>query len=160
MSHIWHMSRRSMLFLAICFSFQAASSTPQSQDQQIAPPQSIPLTSVATSYPLSLNLQDASIQDQIRNTLAHYPAAIDGKNFAALNLVFTADAVANYSAPLNVLNGLQAIETTLKTNLALVLTQHALSTQIIEIETSGLQARSVTYFTASQFGTGAKAGKV
>ena len=44
--------------------------------------------------------------ESIRNTLALYPLSIDGKNFDALSLVFTKDAVANYSEPLNVLTGL------------------------------------------------------
>ena len=33
----------------------------------------------------------------IRNILAHYPFAIDGKQFSDLSLVFTPDAVANVS---------------------------------------------------------------
>lgn len=33
----------------------------------------------------------------IRNTLAHYPLAVDGKQFSDLSLVFTPDAVANVS---------------------------------------------------------------
>jgi hypothetical protein len=39
--------------------------------------------------------QDA--YNAIRNTLAHYPLAIDGKRFSDLSLVFTPDAVANVS---------------------------------------------------------------
>jgi hypothetical protein len=39
--------------------------------------------------------QDA--YNAIRNTLAHYPLAIDGKQFSDLSLVFTPDAVANVS---------------------------------------------------------------
>ena len=112
------------------------------------------------AYPLSLTPQDAQTENQIRNTLAHYPLAIDGKNFAALDLVFTDDAVANYSAPLNVLTGLTQIESVLQQSLAPVRSQHAYSTQVIEIERAAKTARSVTYFTSSLFGTGNLTGKV
>jgi len=116
--------------------------------------------SLPVAYPLSLKSQDAGIQDQIRNTLAHYPLAIDGKNFDALDLVFTEDAVANYSAPLNVLRGLSQIQFVLKQSLAPVLSQHAYGTQVIEILEGSRSAKSVTYYTASQFGRGNKTGKV
>lgn len=113
------------------------------------------------AYPLSLKShQDADIQNQIRNTLAHYPLAIDGKNFDALDRVFTKDAVANYPAPLNVVRGLSQIQLVLKQTLAPVLSQHAYGTQVIEVLEGSRSAKSVTYFTASQFGRGNKAGKV
>ena len=121
---------------------------------------SIPFHSLPISYPLSLKLQDADIQDQIRNTLAHYPLAIDGKNFDALGLVFTTDAVANYSAPLFVLSGLEAIKRMLQRSLAPVLTQHMYGTQLIEIEKGGKTAKALTYYTASHFGIGNATGKV
>ena len=120
----------------------------------------IPLFLLTISSPQSLDSQDADTKNQIRNTMAHYPLAIDGKNFAALDLVFAADAVANYSTPLNVLTGLPQIEAVLEQALAPVLSQHALSTQVIEIEKGGETAKSVTYFTASQFGMGNMTGKV
>src|ERR1700761_2174986 len=41
--------------------------------------------------------------ESIRHALSLYPLSIDGKNFATLSNVFTADVVANYSAPINVL---------------------------------------------------------
>jgi len=132
---------------------QAEQST--SQTTNAIEPYSLPV-----ACPLSLNSQDAGIQNQIRNTLAHYPLAIDGKNFDALDLVFTEDAVANYSAPLNVLRGLSQIQFVLKQSLAPVLSQHAYGTQVIEILEGSRSARSVTYFTASHFGRGNKFGDV
>ncbi|KAL8828894.1 MAG: hypothetical protein Q9191_002325 [Dirinaria sp. TL-2023a] len=120
----------------------------------------IPPSGLPTSFPGSLQPQDVETENQIRNTLGHYPLAIDGKNFDALNLVFTEDAVANYSAPLNVLVGLSQIQLVLQKSLAPVLSQHAFSSQVIEIEEGGETAKTVTYFTASQFGTGNKTGKV
>ena len=50
----------------------------------------------------------------IQRTLATYPLAIDSKDFGLLNEVFTEDAVANYSAPLNILRGLPQIEIVLE----------------------------------------------
>ena len=64
----------------------------------------------------------------LQQTLALYPLAIDGKNFSALSAVFTQNVVANYSAPLNVLYGLEAVEAALQASLAPVTTQHGLST--------------------------------
>lgn len=121
---------------------------------------SIPFHSLPISYPLSLKLQDADTQDQIRNTLAHYPLAIDGKNFDALGLVFTTDAVANYSAPLFVLSGLEDIKKVLQGSLAPVLSQHMYGTQLIEIEQGRKTAKALTYYTASHFGVGNATGKV
>lgn len=132
----------------------------RSTSAQSDPNDPIPFHSLPTSYPLSLKLQDADIQDQIRNTLAHYPLAIDGKNFDALGLVFTTDAVANYSAPLFILSGLDELKSALQRSLAPVLSQHIYGTQLIEVEKGRKTAKAVTYFTANHFGVGNATGKV
>ncbi|KAF6231655.1 hypothetical protein HO173_010187 [Letharia columbiana] len=118
----------------------------------------IPFYSLPTTYPLSLTPQNPTIENQIRNTLAHYPLAIDGKNFAALDLVFTQHVVANYSEPLGVLTGLPAVVSALESSLSPVGTQHAFSTQVIEILAGEVEAR--TYYTASHFGQGDYYGQV
>lgn len=120
----------------------------------------IPFYSLPTTYPLSLTPQNPTIENQIRNTLAHYPLAIDGKNFAALDLVFTQHVVANYSEPLGVLTGLPAVVSALESSLSPVGTQHAFSTQVIEILAGEVEARSLTYYTASHFGQGDYYGQV
>lgn len=120
----------------------------------------IPLYSLPITYPLSLNPQNPIIENQIRDTLAHYPLAIDGKNFAALDLVFTQDVVANYSEPLGVLTGLPSVISALQSTLSPVRTQHALSTQLIEVLEGESRARSLTYYTASHFGQGDYYGQV
>jgi hypothetical protein len=66
--------------------------------------------------------------------------------------------VANYSAPLDILTPLATIAATLEASLAHVATQHALSTQIIEI-TSATTADTTTYYTASHFGIGTYEGE-
>lgn len=73
----------------------------------------------------------------LQQTLALYPLAIDRKNFSALSAVFAPNVVANYSAPLNLLYGLEAVEANLQASLAPVTTQHALSTfsvQTLDLE--------------------------
>jgi hypothetical protein len=93
------------------------------------------------------------IVEAIRTTLALYPLAIDGKNFNALGELFTSNAVANYSAPLNVLTPLSTIQSVLQSSLAAVNTQHAFATQLIDV-LSHNSAFSVTYYTATHFGRG------
>lgn len=122
-------------------------------------PAPIPQYSVPTSLPNVEFVPDPFDYDAIRNTMALYPFCIDGKNFAALSQVFTSDAVANYSAPLNVLTPLSNIESVLSSSLAKVTTQHALTTQAIDI-TGVNTAETITYYTASHFGTGSYVGQV
>ncbi|KAL2817043.1 hypothetical protein BDW59DRAFT_166078 [Aspergillus cavernicola] len=118
----------------------------------------IPLHTLPTIFPPPITADAVSVE-AIRQTLALYPFAIDGKNFAALSQVFTSDAVANYSAPLNVLSPLSDIQKTLSASLACVTTQHLYGTQLIDI-VSPFSAQSVTYFQAAHFGTGNLAKEV
>lgn len=125
-----------------------------------ASPTLTPPSSLPTVYPSSLTVQNPALELQIRNTLSHYPLAIDGKNFPALSLVFTQDVVANYSAPLGVLTGLASVISTLEASLAPVNTQHALSTQVVEILDGEMEAMTLSYFTATHFGMGTYYGEV
>ncbi|KAF7366993.1 SnoaL-like domain-containing protein [Mycena sanguinolenta] len=133
----------------------------------LAPPfPSINLTSTTPISPFDLpallpvpSQPDVSASELIRTTLGHYPLSIDGKNFGALALVFAADAVANYSAPLGVLTPLTTIQAVLASSLEKVTTQHALSTQVIEV-LSESEAFSVTYYTATHFGMGVYEGEI
>lgn len=122
-------------------------------------PPFIPFISLATAYPNSLLAQNPIYELQIRNTLAHYPLAIDGKNFSALNLVFVPDVVANYSPPLGVVTGLHNVMKVLESALEKVTTQHALSTTVVEILDGG-RAKTLSYLTATHFGRGIYAGQV
>lgn len=58
------------------------------------------------------------------------------------------------------LTGLSAVVSALEESLAPVRTQHAFSTQVIEIGEGEGEARSLTYFTASHFGVGEREGMV
>ncbi|CAI7582416.1 unnamed protein product [Penicillium glandicola] len=88
-----------------------------------------------------------------------YAFAIDGKEFDTLDKVFTTDATANYSTPLNVLAPLTTIQSVLSTSLECVTTQHLLGTQRIDV-LSPITANSVTYFRAAHFGKGDLADQV
>ena len=100
----------------------------------------------------SVTSQDVVAVDAIRNTLAQYPFAIDGRNYDRLDRVFTQSAVVNYSAPVGVLSGLPAIKT-IGTSLAMFnRTQHAYSTQYIKI-CSPASAIAITYYSAAHFFT-------
>ena len=96
-------------------------------------------------------LPDPVATESIRQTLALYAYAIDGRNYEVLRKVFTTDVRANYSDPIGMLDGVQAIIDTLPPLLSsFVSTQHHLGTQLIRI--CGLNsAVSVTYIQASQF---------
>jgi hypothetical protein len=96
---------------------------------------------------------DPIATESIRRTLALYALAIDGRNYEVLRKVFTTDARANYSDPIGVLNGVQAIIDNLAPGLSMfVSTQHHLGTQLIHI-CSLTSAVSVTYFQATHYFT-------
>ena len=117
---------------------------------------------INTYFPSNPTLPAHSAEDQaaIRNTLSLYPLALDGKNFADFHRVFTQDAVANYSAPIGVLNGVDVIAAALSTVLQNVTTQHAYGTQVVSVGEGGCIAKTVTYYKADHFGTGAYVGEV
>jgi len=96
---------------------------------------------------------DPIATESIRQTLSLYALAIDGRNYDILRKVFTTDARANYSDPIGVLNGVQAIIDNLAPGLStFVSTQHHLGTQMIHI-CGPKSAVSVTYFQATHYFT-------
>ncbi|KAJ5406574.1 hypothetical protein N7465_007858 [Penicillium sp. CMV-2018d] len=136
-----------MKFLSLyALLFTVANSTVASTTNDIAP---IELSSLASGY----------APGAIRNTLAIYTFAIDGKDFNALSKIFTTDVIVNYSAPLNVLTPLETIQSVLSLSLGCVTTQHLYGTQRIDI-LSPITAKSVTYFRAAHFGKGDKENEV
>ncbi|PGH13472.1 hypothetical protein AJ79_03602 [Helicocarpus griseus UAMH5409] len=97
--------------------------------------------------------QDVAAMLQIQQTMSLYAVLVDGKQFDKLDLVFHNDVWANYSALLGVLHPLSALKTGLQRSVSAVMTQHALTTQLVDVAKNGTSARSATYFTASHFGT-------
>lgn len=120
----------------------------------------VPLFDTAAVYAGASARQDSPTLAQIRNTLSLYPLAVDGKNFDLLRNVFFQDAIANYSAPLNILTPLPVIEKALAAALASVTTQHLLGTQVVELSPGGRKAKALTYFTATHFGKNQYEGQI
>lgn len=118
----------------------------------------IPLFDLATSFPPPL-IPDTLAIESIRNTLALYAFAIDGKNFNALGEVFTNNVYANYSAPFPVFTNLQQLISQIGPSLQCVTTQHTYGTQLISVR-SLTTAVSVTYFRAAHFGRNKLANQV
>ena len=113
----------------------------------------IPFFDLPTLVANAPHAANPAIVEAIRTTLALYPLAIDGKNFNALSQLFTFNAIANYSEPLNILTPLSTIQSVLQSSLSAVTTQHAFATQLIDV-LSPTSAFSVTYYTATHFGRG------
>ncbi|ETN41353.1 uncharacterized protein HMPREF1541_03288 [Cyphellophora europaea CBS 101466] len=111
-----------------------------------------------STYELAEQLPASSVVDPysieaIRQTLALYALALDGRNFEALRKVFTTDVRANYSDPIGVLDGVQAIIDTLPPGVtSFASTQHHYGSQYIHI-CGRNTAVSVTYFQATHFFT-------
>ena len=123
-------------------------------------PAAIPSSSWTAAYAEAACPQPATELAQIVNTLALYPLAVDGGNFSALSLVFTADIVAYYPAGgLGLLTSLSALEKGIAAASANTNSQDLYGTQIVEITGEG-QAKSLTYFTATLFGRGIYYGEV
>ena len=96
---------------------------------------------------------DLYAMEAIRQTMAVYAMAIDGRNWDALKKVFVSNVRTNYSDPFYEIKGLQPLVDALAPGLAsFVSTQHLLGTQAIHI-CSPTTAVSVTYFQATHFFT-------
>ncbi|KAE8441259.1 hypothetical protein EG329_005560 [Mollisiaceae sp. DMI_Dod_QoI] len=96
----------------------------------------------------------------IKNVLSHYCIILDTKTYSDLSIIYTSDAVANFTTiGLGVLNGLPAIESAMNASLFGIPTQHGMSTSWI----SGFDdksANATTYYTLEQFGTGNNTGQL
>lgn len=106
---------------------------------------------LANSFRPVSNIADLLAIQSIRDTLALYPLALDGRNYDILDKIFVSDVKAEYMEPLGTFSNVQD----LKSGLAKVLgglasTQHNYGTQIINV-LSPTTAASVTYIHASHF---------
>lgn len=116
-------------------------------------PGPVPISQLPSHFPRQKITNSATLTDieDIRQTIAEYAYIIDGRAFDSLPSIFTPDAVANYSAPLGALRGIDAIKSTLSASLAQFPgTQHLLGTQRIRICDKN-SAISATYFQATHF---------
>ncbi|KJX93460.1 hypothetical protein TI39_contig4311g00002 [Zymoseptoria brevis] len=99
----------------------------------------------------------SSDMDAIRNVLATYCVALDTKHFDRLKYVFTANIHASY--PFADFNGTRSMVEDFTHRFEHVTSQHALTTQTIELLAHGHGARAETYFTAVYFGQGVWEGQ-
>lgn len=104
--------------------------------------------------------QDVGAVLQIQQTLSLYAFIVDGKQFDKLDMIFHENVWANYSALIGVFHPLDALKAGLERATAPVTTQHALTTQLVDVAKDGSTARSATQFTASHFGIGNFYGEV
>ncbi|EMC93616.1 hypothetical protein BAUCODRAFT_75608 [Baudoinia panamericana UAMH 10762] len=96
----------------------------------------------------------------IRNTIARYCIALDTKDFGLFDHVFTQDVDTVY--PFFEVKGMKDVAARIQKRHAIlspVTTQHALTTQLIEIAADGKTAKATTYFTGVHFGQGKWEGK-
>ena len=93
---------------------------------------------------------------EIRQKISLYALAIDQKNFGLLSDVFTPNAVANY--PNSVVRGLPAIQTFLKAQLADIVTQHTISSTVVDF-VNKRSPNSTSYLVAYYFGQGNLTGQ-
>jgi len=93
----------------------------------------------------------------IKNTISLYCVALDTQSFHLLNDCFSTDIKADYAAvsPQNPkIEGLEDFIERIKVILDGKITQHALSTQMLDFESDGKESwecKAVTYFTANTF---------
>ena len=149
-----------LVLIALCKAFPGYTVSCPSNSSLPSNTSAVSIAKLPAAYSKVGYPQNPTVIEQIRNTLALYSLAVDGKDFGALDLVFTQDVVANYSAPLNVLSPLSTLKSEVQGSLAYVTTQHKLSTQVIEIMPSGCEAKSLTYVEATLFGQGHYEGQV
>lgn len=114
---------------------------------------SIPISSyeLASSLRPTSNIADLLAIQSIRDTLALYPLALDGRNYDILDKVFVHDVQATYMEPLGTFSNVQDLKSGLAKVLSgLASTQHNYGTQLINV-LSPTTAVSVTYIHASHF---------
>lgn len=132
---------------------------------QCGPPLGMPTVALEpaalpTSFAAVTQIHDPVAVLQIQQTLSLYPFLVDGKQWDHLDMVFHENVWANYSALIGAFHPLSVLQEGLRKATAQITTQHALSTQLIDIDGEGITARSATYFTASHFGIGDFYGQV
>lgn len=92
---------------------------------------------------------------QIRNKISLYSLALDAKDFGLLEQVFSTDVVVNYNytGP-GLLNGVPAVQAYVAEQLKGLVTQHTISTTVVDFGPPGLQhpPNSTAYLVANYLG--------
>ena len=94
---------------------------------------------------------DTRSVNTIRNKLSLYTLSIDSQTFDIFNQIFDENVVANYSAPIGVINGLENVTATIAASFVKIGgSQHHLGSQIVWIADDN-NAFSVSYYRSAQF---------
>lgn len=109
--------------------------------------------------PRALNSPTTNVE--IRQTLSRYAIANDEKDFEALSKVFTPDAVCKFPLPPpnDIIRGLPAIQAALKIQLADFVTQHTMSTTVVD-NVNSRSPNSTAYLVANYLGQGNLTGQL
>ncbi|ORY67004.1 uncharacterized protein BCR38DRAFT_472526 [Pseudomassariella vexata] len=94
----------------------------------------------------------------IQNTISRYCIALDTQDWDLLKEIFTTDVYASYPFR-DPMKGVQTLVDAIKRRLSPITSQHALTTQMLEIAEEGKSAKATTYFTGIHFGKGKWQGK-
>ncbi len=94
---------------------------------------------------MTLTLQEISDRFEIMDIMTDYCAAIDSNDIDALDLVFTSDAIIDYSKAGGPKANLQTIKKFLKENLGKLPRQHMMSNYKITIKKDLAEARSLCH---------------
>ncbi|KAH7251042.1 SnoaL-like domain-containing protein [Fusarium tricinctum] len=101
---------------------------------------------------------DTSEYELIRNCIASYCIGVDFKDWNKFSQAFLGNAKVDFPGPGGPVEGVTAITETAQCMVGDFQTQHALTTQLIEI-TGEKTANATTYCTADVFGVGDDSGK-
>ncbi|KAM5354584.1 hypothetical protein ACJ41O_001231 [Fusarium nematophilum] len=99
-----------------------------------------------------------SDHELIRNCIARYCIGVDLKQWDTFSSAFIDNAKATFPGPIGAIEGIVALNSTVQGMVSNLQTQHALSTQLIEL-TGDKKANATTYATADLFGVGKNEGK-
>ena len=118
-----------------------------------------PFLACLTLLPLLFTLTSSlhpSEEFEVRTKLSQFAIYVDDDNFGPLNQIFTPDVFADYAGQKNY--GLPAFTAFLKRDLANRITQHAISSTVIE--DLGASLNSTAYVTAAFLGQGNATGSI
>ncbi|MCJ1355501.1 MAG: hypothetical protein MMC33_005493 [Icmadophila ericetorum] len=108
---------------------------------------------------LPLSLQTSLAIVEIEQTLNRFSRSVDTHDYSILDTVFTDDAIANFADGTELYN-LTTIKSALQAGLVGMISQHALSTQQVEVNSALQQASTVSYLQGTFFGQGNLTGQI
>jgi len=108
---------------------------------------------------LPLNYPPSFAIVEIEQTLNRFSRSVDTHDYPLLNSVFAEDAIANFDDGAGDLQGLLAIKTALQSGFTGTISQHSLSTQLVQV-TSLQKASAISYLQGTFFGQGNLTGQI